>query len=101
MFGRVPGTRPNISESHSEMSTRVPFCIARGGLVEQAQGGVGTWFYILYFLGISLVLVNMLIAIIMEAFDIVTKRAETEYIPNVGQQIATHMKRTYRQVVAA
>ena len=27
MFGRVPGTRPNISESHSEMSTRVPFCI--------------------------------------------------------------------------
>ena len=35
MFGRVPknhqaflGTRPNISESHSEISTRVPFCIA-------------------------------------------------------------------------
>ena len=27
MFGRVPGTRPNISESHSEVSTRVPFCI--------------------------------------------------------------------------
>ena len=27
MFGRVPGTRPNISESHSELSTRVPFCI--------------------------------------------------------------------------
>ena len=34
MFGRVPengaaflGTRPNISESHSETSTRVPFCI--------------------------------------------------------------------------
>ena len=27
MFGRVPGTRPNISESHSEISTRVPFCI--------------------------------------------------------------------------
>ena len=26
MFGRVPGTRPNISESHSEISTRVPFC---------------------------------------------------------------------------
>ena len=23
-----PGTRPNISESHSEISTRVPFCIA-------------------------------------------------------------------------
>ena len=28
MFGRVPGTRPNTSESHSEISTRVPFCIA-------------------------------------------------------------------------
>ena len=28
MFGRVPGTRPNISESHSEIRTRVPFCIA-------------------------------------------------------------------------
>ena len=35
MFGRVPknaaahlGTRPNSSESHSEISTRVPFCIA-------------------------------------------------------------------------
>ena len=35
MFGRVPknaaaflGTRPNISESHSEMIARVPFCIA-------------------------------------------------------------------------
>ena len=25
-----PGTRPNISESHSETSTRVPFCIERG-----------------------------------------------------------------------
>ena len=25
--GIVPGTRPNISESHSEISTRVPFCI--------------------------------------------------------------------------
>ena len=24
------GTRPNISESHSEISTRVPFCIAAG-----------------------------------------------------------------------
>ena len=37
MFGRVPknvaaflGTRPNMSESHSEISTRVPFCIAAG-----------------------------------------------------------------------
>ena len=37
MFGRVPkngvaflGTRPNISESHSEISTRVPFCITQG-----------------------------------------------------------------------
>ena len=35
MFGRVPinaaafvGTRPNIRESHSEISTRVPFCSA-------------------------------------------------------------------------
>ena len=25
MFGRVPSTRPNISESHSEIRTRVPF----------------------------------------------------------------------------
>ena len=31
MFGWVPGTRPNISESHSEISTRVPFCIAIAG----------------------------------------------------------------------
>ena len=30
MLGRVPGTRPNNSKSHSEMSTRVPFCIAVG-----------------------------------------------------------------------
>ena len=37
MFGPVPqnaapflGTRPNISESHSEISTQVPFCIAAG-----------------------------------------------------------------------
>ena len=29
MFGRVPGTRPSISESHSEISTRVLFCIAQ------------------------------------------------------------------------
>ena len=28
MFERVPGTRPNISESHSEISTQVPCCIA-------------------------------------------------------------------------
>ena len=34
MFGRVPGTRPNISESHSEISTRVPFCIVLAGLRE-------------------------------------------------------------------
>ena len=26
----MPGTRPNISESHSEISTRVPFSIAEG-----------------------------------------------------------------------
>ena len=25
------GTRPNISESHSEISTRVPYCIAGDG----------------------------------------------------------------------
>ena len=37
MFGRVPksaapfvGTRPKISESHSEISARVPFCIVAG-----------------------------------------------------------------------
>ena len=30
MFERVPGTRPNMSESHSEISTRVPFCIEEG-----------------------------------------------------------------------
>ena len=33
----LPGTRPNTSESHSEMSTRVPFCI-----VLQARGRVRT-----------------------------------------------------------
>ena len=27
MFGQVPGTRPNSSESHSEIRTRVAFCI--------------------------------------------------------------------------
>ena len=27
--GVIPGTHPNISESHSEISTRVPFCIVR------------------------------------------------------------------------
>ena len=38
MFGRVPknaapflGTRPNIRESHSEISTRVPHCIVLAG----------------------------------------------------------------------
>ena len=37
MFGRVPknaapflGIRPNISEYHSEISTRAPFCIQSG-----------------------------------------------------------------------
>ena len=39
MFGRVPGsTRPNISESHSEISTRVPFCIVAG-----RRALAGTW----------------------------------------------------------
>ena len=32
MFWRVPGTRPNISESHSEISTRVPVCRIHGTL---------------------------------------------------------------------
>ena len=45
MFGRLPknaapllGTRPNISESHSEISTQVPFCIAAG-----LRGGAPLW----------------------------------------------------------
>ena len=46
MFGRVPGTRPNISESHSETSTRVPFCIAHHRIVlagaEYCTFGYGT-----------------------------------------------------------
>ena len=29
MFGRVPSTRSNISESHIEISTRVPFLLRR------------------------------------------------------------------------
>ena len=33
MFGRVPGTRPNIREFNSEKRTRVPFCIERGRLI--------------------------------------------------------------------
>ena len=44
MFGRVPtntaaflSTRPNISESHSEISTRVPFCIAAGHINVQGS----------------------------------------------------------------
>ena len=43
MFGLVPVTRPNTSESHSEISTRVPFCIAGGGggvVTEVIQRGV-------------------------------------------------------------
>ena len=43
MFGRVPGTRPNISESHSEISTRVPFCIATScGSPRGPQANVNT-----------------------------------------------------------
>ena len=38
MFGRVPGTRPNISESHSEISTRVPFCIESAQPVRRRRG---------------------------------------------------------------
>ena len=30
MLGRVPVTRPDISKSYSETSTRVPVCIAAG-----------------------------------------------------------------------
>ena len=55
MFGRVPkiaapflGTRSNISKSHSEIRTRVPFCIVAGqgersGLGERptVHGGMG------------------------------------------------------------
>ena len=33
------GTRPNISESHSEMSTRVPFCIAQLALMDKDGDG--------------------------------------------------------------
>ena len=33
------GTRPNISESHSEISTRVPFCIGRPGAMARRLGG--------------------------------------------------------------
>ena len=46
MFGRVPknaapflGTRPNISESHSEISTRVPLCIAGVAVPRGANTG--------------------------------------------------------------
>ena len=39
MFGRVPGTRPNISESHSEIRTRVSFCIEVGQSAELAAAG--------------------------------------------------------------
>ena len=37
----LPGTRPNISESNSDISTRVPFCIATGqaGGARAAQVG--------------------------------------------------------------
>ena len=35
---RSPGTRPSISESHSEISTRVPFCIASPSVAQRADG---------------------------------------------------------------
>ena len=38
MFGRVPGTRPNTSESHSEISTRVPY------FIEGRKAWQGAWF---------------------------------------------------------
>ena len=37
----VLGTRPNISESHGEISTRVPFCIEggrAGARLDEAEG---------------------------------------------------------------
>ena len=50
MFGRVPkngaaflGTRPNISESHSEISTRVPFCIVAGPFTKLGTFGDGDY----------------------------------------------------------
>ena len=39
MFGRVPGTSPNISGSHSEIRTRVPFCAGACGAQEAGGGG--------------------------------------------------------------
>ena len=40
-------TRPNISESHSEISTRVPFCIATGWQRDPVSGALranpATW----------------------------------------------------------
>ena len=41
MFGRVPGPRPNISESHSEICTRVPFCIVQVDVAQCERGGCG------------------------------------------------------------
>ena len=53
MFERVPkhaapflGTRPNISESHSEISIRVPFCIVQeegGRAIEAEKLAAGAW----------------------------------------------------------
>ena len=33
----ILSTRPNISETHSEISTRVPFCIAAGHTYERQE----------------------------------------------------------------
>ena len=42
MFGRVPGTHPNISESNSEISTRVPFFVSQTLLEARLVGVVGS-----------------------------------------------------------
>ena len=42
MFGRVPGTRPNISESHSEISTRVPFCTGTRPNISKSHSEIST-----------------------------------------------------------
>ena len=47
---RVPSTRPNISESHSEISTRVPFCIAKPGTrpnISESHSEISTHVYTL------------------------------------------------------
>ena len=47
MFGWVPGTRPNVGESHSEISTQVPFCIACSSSRPGASFTEQSWFVLL------------------------------------------------------